>query len=227
MRRVGTIALVHETLSQGFDETVDFDEDRRAELTAVVEVATQRGAGAHRRRRAPSGGCGRRTPPRWRWSQRAGAERRRARPGGRRRDGAGRGRAARSTTDEPSCSTVVRHRRRRGAAGGLQPRPQRSGHPDRAASLVQDLRGHDRLGTRRSRAERVVRFVARLAADRGRAGGRAARRRGSRLVAGCGVSRPAGASVAALERATLVLGECRPRHRRPGRTRWPTSGRCR
>ena len=26
MRRVGTIALVHETLSQGFDETVDFDE---------------------------------------------------------------------------------------------------------------------------------------------------------------------------------------------------------
>lgn len=40
VRRVGTIALVHETLSQGFDETVDFDEIAVRGLRAVVEVAT-------------------------------------------------------------------------------------------------------------------------------------------------------------------------------------------
>ena len=40
VRRVGTIALVHETLSQGFDETVNFDEIAVRGLKAVVEVAT-------------------------------------------------------------------------------------------------------------------------------------------------------------------------------------------
>jgi two-component sensor histidine kinase len=40
VRRVGAIALVHETLSQGFDETVDFDEIVRRSLRVVVEVAT-------------------------------------------------------------------------------------------------------------------------------------------------------------------------------------------
>jgi two-component sensor histidine kinase/PAS domain-containing protein len=40
VRRVGTIALVHETLSQGFDETVTFDEIAVRGLRAVVEVAT-------------------------------------------------------------------------------------------------------------------------------------------------------------------------------------------
>ncbi len=40
VRRVGTIAMVHETLSQGFDETVDFDEIAVRGLRAVVEVAT-------------------------------------------------------------------------------------------------------------------------------------------------------------------------------------------
>jgi len=40
VRRVGTIALVHETLSHGFDETVDFDEIARRGLHAIVEVAT-------------------------------------------------------------------------------------------------------------------------------------------------------------------------------------------
>ena len=39
-RRVGTIALVHETLSHGFDETVDFDEIAERGLRAIVEVAT-------------------------------------------------------------------------------------------------------------------------------------------------------------------------------------------
>jgi two-component sensor histidine kinase/PAS domain-containing protein len=41
VRRVGTIALVHETLSQGFDETVNFDEIALRGLRAVVEVASQ------------------------------------------------------------------------------------------------------------------------------------------------------------------------------------------
>ncbi|HYN30260.1 MAG TPA: histidine kinase N-terminal domain-containing protein [Dermatophilaceae bacterium] len=41
VRRVGTIALVHETLSQGFDETVDFDEIALRGLQAVVEVASR------------------------------------------------------------------------------------------------------------------------------------------------------------------------------------------
>lgn len=39
VRRVGVIALVHETLSQGFDERVEFDEIASRGLNAVVEVA--------------------------------------------------------------------------------------------------------------------------------------------------------------------------------------------
>ncbi|GAA1254355.1 sensor histidine kinase [Oryzihumus leptocrescens] len=41
VRRVAVIALVHETLSQGFDETVDFDEIAARGLSSVVEVATR------------------------------------------------------------------------------------------------------------------------------------------------------------------------------------------
>lgn len=40
VRRVGTIAVVHDTLSHGFDETVNFDDVAVAGLQAVVEVAT-------------------------------------------------------------------------------------------------------------------------------------------------------------------------------------------
>jgi two-component system, sensor histidine kinase PdtaS len=39
VRRVGIIALVHETLSQGFDETVRFDDIASRGLAAVIEVA--------------------------------------------------------------------------------------------------------------------------------------------------------------------------------------------
>jgi len=38
-RRVGTIAMVHDQLSQGFDETVDFDPIAQRGLGAVVEVS--------------------------------------------------------------------------------------------------------------------------------------------------------------------------------------------
>jgi two-component system, sensor histidine kinase PdtaS len=41
VRRVGAIALVHEVLSQSFDETVNFDEIALRGLRAVVEVATR------------------------------------------------------------------------------------------------------------------------------------------------------------------------------------------
>ncbi|MGE9806891.1 sensor histidine kinase [Janibacter sp. G1551] len=40
VRRVSTIALVHETLSSGFDETVSFDDVAVRGLRAVVELAT-------------------------------------------------------------------------------------------------------------------------------------------------------------------------------------------
>ena len=43
VRRVGTIALVHDTLSHGLDETVDFDEVADLAVTAVIEVATHEG----------------------------------------------------------------------------------------------------------------------------------------------------------------------------------------
>src|SRR6185437_9510941 len=39
VRRVGAIALVHETLSQGLDETVAFDEIAGQSLTMLIEVA--------------------------------------------------------------------------------------------------------------------------------------------------------------------------------------------
>ncbi len=39
-RRVGTIAMVHDQLSQGFDETVDFDAIAKRGLNAVVEVSS-------------------------------------------------------------------------------------------------------------------------------------------------------------------------------------------
>jgi len=39
VRRVGVIALVHETLSQGFDEVVEFDDIAVRGLQAITEVA--------------------------------------------------------------------------------------------------------------------------------------------------------------------------------------------
>lgn len=39
-RRVGTIAMVHDQLSQGFDESVDFDAVAKRGLQAIVEVAS-------------------------------------------------------------------------------------------------------------------------------------------------------------------------------------------
>ena len=66
VRRVGTIAIVHETLSQGFDETVDFDEVITRELAVRRGGGDAGGAGARRADGARSGGCGPRTRPPWR-----------------------------------------------------------------------------------------------------------------------------------------------------------------
>ena len=67
VRRVGSIAIVHETLSQAVEESVDFD-----------DVADRLGSDGHRRGlaraarcgyagRARSACCPRRPRPRWRW----------------------------------------------------------------------------------------------------------------------------------------------------------------
>ena len=91
MRRVGSIALVHELLSTAPDETVPFDEVADRVLSMVAELSSQgrRGPGAGRsgRGRPPvrtgsfgdrAGGGGH---PAGRGAVRAGAERGRARPG--------------------------------------------------------------------------------------------------------------------------------------------------
>jgi two-component sensor histidine kinase len=44
VRRVGAIALVHETLSTGYDETVNFDEVAVRGLSTLVEVASRSGS---------------------------------------------------------------------------------------------------------------------------------------------------------------------------------------
>jgi two-component sensor histidine kinase/PAS domain-containing protein len=44
MRRVSTIALVHETLTKGFEEAVDFDEVMGRGLLLVADLAAKRGA---------------------------------------------------------------------------------------------------------------------------------------------------------------------------------------
>ena len=59
-RRVGTIAIVHDKLSQGFDETVDFDKVAERGLSAVAEVAAN-GAPVRTVTRARSAGCAPRT----------------------------------------------------------------------------------------------------------------------------------------------------------------------
>ena len=69
MRRVATIALVHETLSEGLGDTVVFDDVLDRCLALAVEVADGGGAaGADRAVPAPSGRWRARTPPRSRSS---------------------------------------------------------------------------------------------------------------------------------------------------------------
>ena len=67
MRRVATIALVHETLSQTLDETVQFDELVGRSLRLAADVASA-GASVRTVVRGRSGRCPRRTPPRSRSS---------------------------------------------------------------------------------------------------------------------------------------------------------------
>ena len=74
-RRVAAIALVHETLSQSFDESVDFDEVADRLRAMVVEVssgaadgsAAVRGDGERRSAPARSARCPRSWPRRSRW----------------------------------------------------------------------------------------------------------------------------------------------------------------
>ena len=87
MRRVATIALVHETLSQGLAQNVDFDEliDRQFRLSAEVaspsqKVRTERAGSLRRTAQRPGHPAG---PG----HQRTGDQRRRARAAGPRGDG--------------------------------------------------------------------------------------------------------------------------------------------
>ena len=150
VRRVGTIALVHETLSQGFDETVNFDEIAVRGLRAVVEVATREHrvrADLHRQLR-PDARRGRHRAGDD--HLRAGAERRRARPRGPRRQGRGRGdpadpRRRRGAADRGD------HRRRGGPAGRVPPVARRAGDPDRDVAGDRP-QGPDPLGEQRAAA---------------------------------------------------------------------------
>ena len=55
VRRVGSIAIVHETLSQAFDEFVDFDDVADRLRVMVAEVSSRGRAVVATRRRAASG----------------------------------------------------------------------------------------------------------------------------------------------------------------------------
>ena len=65
VRRVGTIATVHETLSRGFDETVDFDEASPARWPPPSWRWRRARCRCRPSCRGPSGGYGPRTPPPW------------------------------------------------------------------------------------------------------------------------------------------------------------------
>jgi two-component sensor histidine kinase len=66
VRRVGTIAVVHDTLSQAFDERVDFDEVADRLRTMVVDVSSS-GSQVTTARKGSFGSCRPRWRPRWRW----------------------------------------------------------------------------------------------------------------------------------------------------------------
>ena len=159
VRRVGSIAIVHETLSQAVEESVDFD-----------EIADRLRRDGHRRGRAGRTGV-RRTPgglvrrAALRDGDRAGdgadraaAERRRARLPGRRAAPAGR---SWSTADRTRSARLTCHRRRRRA---------------RAADGF-DLDGVEHLGlsiVRHARGVRARRSAARSGRPRAGRGTRAA-----------------------------------------------------
>ena len=66
-RRVGAIALVHETLSQSFDETVDFDDVSDRLRAMVVEVSSSDAPVTSASRPARSAACPPSSRPRCRW----------------------------------------------------------------------------------------------------------------------------------------------------------------
>ena len=67
VRRVGSIAIVHETLSQAVEESVAFDDVADRLGSMVADVGSVGGAGRGSGARAPSACCPRRPRPRSRW----------------------------------------------------------------------------------------------------------------------------------------------------------------
>ena len=170
-------------------------------------------------------GCGPRTRRRWRWCSPSwctnAVEHGLA---GRRRHGRGRGRARGPRTTSrcsgrASATTATGCRR-------ASTRPQPGWAPRSCRRWCGELRGRDRPGRRgraagpRSPLELHPRPSGAAPADRGRGGGTEAPTaigRGLRIVGWCGRARcvrgsagAASASVAALESATLVLGQAAP-----------------
>ena len=158
VRRVGVIALVHETLSQGFDERVEFDEIASRGLNAVVEVA--RGGApdprAHRGQVRPAAGRGRHCPGDD--HVRADPERRRARAG--RVGGTVEVSVQRTGTGNDELLEVTITDDGTGLPADFS--PGRSGLGTQIVqSLVQDLRGKITWEAAKPRGTRV-RFLARL-----------------------------------------------------------------
>ena len=189
VRRVGSIAIVHETLSHALEETVDFDDiaDRLGAMVVdvsgvevPVRVVREGSFGKLSVRGGHPAGDG---------AHRAAAERRRARVRRPARPHRGPGRGDRPT-DRRAAAPGGRGRRS-GAARRIRPR------------RVDPARALDRTNARRVGAGRCPRD---RSGDPGhaRAGGPA--RRLTRRSGGA----DAGAGVAALQRPTLVLAESTP-----------------
>ena len=176
MRRVAAIAVVHDTLSEGLAQTVDFDEVFDRVLRLVAEVA----AAPNTRAKTSSSGTLRHAAERVRDSARAGAhgarhQRRRARA--RRARGPGRDRR-RALRREPGGARSRHGRRAARGSGRARPR-----HPDRAHPDPGRARAGPSTGTRSSAAARRSRSTSRCAGSTARRS-RRVRRRGGRVRRG-------------------------------------------
>jgi two-component system, sensor histidine kinase PdtaS len=131
VRRVGAIALVHETLSAGYDETVDFDDGRGARPGDRRRGGQPVRVGPHPARRAVRAAAGRGRDRAVARAHRACAERRGARVRRPRRRGLGQRAAARRGPAGIRPARCAGQRQRRGVAGRTDGAERRARHPDR------------------------------------------------------------------------------------------------
>ena len=153
MRRVQSIALVHETLSVSIDEAVDFDEIVDRLLVMLGDVMGSAGAGRGRAARAASARSRPRSRPRWCWCSPSWCRTRSSTPSPTSAAGTV---AVRAPTRQRGELTVTIRRRRRRAAGGLRPpsASDRLGPADRAHAGLGRARRHGRVPPRTTRIRR-------------------------------------------------------------------------